>query len=412
VQSAEAAEGGERNAWSSARDFEVRPLVVTSNYPTPQQPNRGTFVETLVRQWHRAGRHVAVIAPHPYWSATTRRLVLSHRQPASQDAPRVLRPAYATFSALNVGPISTRRWTQWSFERATRRSLRGLPFRPSLVYSHFLYPSGESGFLCARRLGLPAVVALGESKFGHWDGHFGYDRTRRLLHSLDAILAVSRGTKRHCMDRYGVPGERIVVVPNAPDTQTFAPTDRRRARQRLGLPLKRTIVAFTGHFIERKGPLRLLEALRARPEVGAVFLGEGPQHPEGEQVLFAGKVPHRDVPTWLSAADLFVLPTRAEGSPNAILEAMACGLPAISYRIPALEETLDDSCGLLVDADDGPQLSGAIASLVDDPQRRAAMSAAARKRAESFTLEERAARIFRWLGSVQARHRAKHRTAP
>src|SRR5262245_27701365 len=143
-----------------------------------------------------------------------------------------------------------------------------------------------------------------------------------------------------------------------------------------------------------------MEAIRSRPDIGAVFLGRGPQRPEGPQVLHAGPVPHEDVPLWLSAADLFALPTLDEGCSNALLEALACGLPVVTSDRPFNRAVVDESMALLVEPTDAAALAAAIGALVDRPALRASLGAAARAHARAFSLERRAARILALLDRV------------
>ncbi|MCH7564039.1 MAG: glycosyltransferase, partial [Gemmatimonadetes bacterium] len=159
----------------------------------------------------------------------------------------------------------------------------------------------------------------------------------------------------------------------------FYPRPRAEMRRKLGLPMDRPIVAFTGHFHERKGPPRLLGAIRTRPEIGAVFLGSGPMTPKGAQVLFSGAVPHQEVPDWLGAADIFVLPTLAEGNCNAIMEAMACGLPVVASDSGEMPKVVGDA-GLIVPEGDAQALARALAALAESPERRRRIGEAGRVR--------------------------------
>jgi glycosyltransferase involved in cell wall biosynthesis len=143
-----------------------------------------------------------------------------------------------------------------------------------------------------------------------------------------------------------------------------------------------------------------MEAIRSRPDIGVAFLGRGPQRPEGPQVLHAGAVPHEDVPLWLSAADLFVLPTLDEGCANALLEALACGLPVVSSDRPFNRAVVDESMARLVEPTDPAALGAAIAELVDQPALRATLGAAALAHAAGFRLERRAGRIVALLREV------------
>ena len=100
---------------------------------------------------------------------------------------------------------------------------------------------------------------------------------------------------------------------------------------------------------------------------------------------------------WLSAADIFVLPTVAEGSCNAILEAMGCGLPVISSDIPSNREILDPSMSILVDPMNISQIKKAIVTLADDAYMRKTMGLAALKQSRGFGVRDRAQRILTWI---------------
>ncbi|MGH0034466.1 MAG: glycosyltransferase [Myxococcota bacterium] len=383
----------------------LRPLVVTHNYPTPELPNFGAFVEALVRQWTRAGTETCVIAPNPYFSLHTKRFTRPGPDSSAQGEPTVLRPGHLTFSNRVVGPIRTARLSLAAFRRSVLRAARRIPFGPDVVYAHFLFPSGHTGLELAERLGVPAVVAVGESGFSLYEETLGRARVEATARRFDGIVSVSQGNRDWVVERYGVDPERVVVVPNATDTEHFRPRDRAALREELGLPRDRVLVGFSGHFDERKGPLRVMEAIRELPEVGAVFLGSGAQQPSGEQVLVARRVPNAEVARYMAATDVYVLPTLNEGSPNAVIEAMACGLPIVSSDIPSLRETVPPEAAHLVDPRDIDALRGAIRTLVDDAGLRERMGAAARAHAERSSIAARADRIRSFLCQVVERGR-------
>lgn len=377
-------------------------MLATSNYPSPFEPNRGTFVETLARQWARCGAEVLVVAPFPYWNRSVRRVVLRH--PATNDVDgrlTVLRPSFVSASNITLAQrLSTARITARNFRRAVRRALAKEARCADIAYGHFLFPAGEATIEVARRRSIPAVAALGESSFGAYERHFGRARMRAVLQAMDGIVAVSKVNRSFCVDEFGVPGERVLVAPNASDLERFFRRDRERSREKLGLPLDRIIVAFVGHFIEQKGPLRVLEAMKAVPTVAGVFLGAGPQQPLGQQVLFAGRVSHEEVPAWLGAADFFVLPTLEEGSCNAVVEAMACGLPVVTSNLPEMHETTDERSALFVDPRSLQNISDAIGRLASDASLRERMGHAALDRARAYSIQDRATGILDWLASL------------
>jgi teichuronic acid biosynthesis glycosyltransferase TuaC len=376
----------------------LRIWVVSNNYPTTHRPNIGTFVEGLVAEWVGAGARVGVIAPHPFWSPQTGRFVSGYPDTSPLEEPQVLRPGYLSLSNLRIGPLSTRRLGLGPFTRSVRGAARRLPFQPDVVYGHFLFPSGHAAAELARGLGVPAVVAVGESHFSDYEREMGVGFCKRTAQRFEGIVSVSERNRAYCVEHYAIPEERVLVAPNAADPARFQPdADRDELRRRLGVPLDRPLVVFVGHFEERKGPLRLIEALGDLPGIGLALLGEGPQAPESPAIVYSGRVAPNEVAAWLGAADLFCLPTLAEGSPNAVVEALACGLPVVSSDIPALRETVDDECAVLVEPQNPTALRDAVAGLLADPERRARMRAAALARAGSLSLSGRSRRILSWL---------------
>lgn len=100
---------------------------------------------------------------------------------------------------------------------------------------------------------------------------------------------------------------------------------------------------------------------------------------------------------YLNAADMFVLPTLAEGCCNAIVEAMACGLPVISSDRPFNDDILDESCSIRIDPSNIEELSDAIALLKNDPELREKLSEGALSKAKGLTIEQRAAAILQFI---------------
>lgn len=375
--------------------------VITSQYPSSFAPQRGTFVRALVNEFSQCGATVTVVAPEPYKPLWKRQTLETSISSAEHNGVITKTPTFLSCSDHRLPwGVTTFGWTVYSFARAALRMRTKKDSQPDVNYGHFLYPSGYAALFLRRKYNTPAVVALGESRLAYYETLLGPERIRKDLSQFSGILAVSKSNKDYCVEHMGVPQERILVIPNAIDSTHFYPRDRGAMRRRLGLPSEQTIVIFVGHFIERKGPMRLLAALRSLPDVKAVFLGQGPQRPEGPQVLYADAVSHDKVPEWLSSADLFVLPTLAEGSCNAILEAMACGLPVVSSNRPFNAEIVNDRVGRLVDPEDSAKLAAVIQDLLQDPVKLRTLGGAAAKRAAEFPLSHRAKIILDWLAGI------------
>ena len=167
-----------------------------------------------------------------------------------------------------------------------------------------------------------------------------------------------------------VPAERVQSVPTGIDLTRFRPADRAAKRAELGLPADAFIVGIVATLRSWKGHRYLLEAVQPLSDIHLVIAGDGPQRAALEvqvellgmkdRVRFAGN--QKNVPPWLQSFDMFVLPSYAnEGVPQALMQAMACGLPVISTPVGSIDEIVTDGeTGLMVVPQDVITLRAAI----------------------------------------------------
>jgi len=168
-------------------------------------------------------------------------------------------------------------------------------------------------------------------------------------------------------------------------------------------------VAFCGRFNKRKGCQRVSEAidLLKIQRVKSVFIGipagADIEEPSCEGILFKGALPHEDIPTYLNAADVFVLPTLAEGCSNAIVEAMACGLPIISSNLPFNLDLLNGENAILVDPMSVEQIATGIEKLLNHPALQQQMSLSALATVKDLTIEKRVRSILQFFQQCEPR---------
>ena len=379
----------------------MRIAFIAGNYPTASRPGPGTFVRQFVRAMARQGNDCAVVGPVSVFDRRFGPLppVCAEERVDGGPAVVVHRPRYVSFSSRRLGGFHTGRWTHAGFVRSALAAVERLSPRPDLVYGHFLYPAGHAAVLAGRRLGVPSVAGVGEGEF--WTVEpFGFARAARDLADATAFLAVSTCIREALEARLNVPARKIKVFPNGVDTARFRPGDRLALRRKRGLPAEAFLVGFAGPFIAQKGYPELVRAVAGLPDVRLVLLGRG-THPAGDpQTAFCGTVPHDDMADYLGACDVFVLPTRIEGSCNSVIEAMACGLPVITASGRHMDDIVDDDTALRVDPADAGAIRAAILALRDDPDRRRRMAAAGVAKAKTLELNERARRVTAWLESV------------
>jgi glycosyltransferase involved in cell wall biosynthesis len=211
------------------------------------------------------------------------------------------------------------------------------------------------------------------------------------------VVAVSEDTARIARQREGIAEPRLTVIPNGVDLDRFGPTGRRdEARAALGIPLSARLLATVSHLTPIKGIDVLVEAAPAiRAAVpGAHFLvaGRGIEQERVQRRIHAlglGKEfrllgSYDDVPGLLEAADLFVLPSRSEGQPNAVIEAMAMGLPVVASRVGGVPEVArHDREALLVEPDEPERLAGACREVLTTPDLAERLGRAGRERARA-----------------------------
>ncbi len=197
-----------------------------------------------------------------------------------------------------------------------------------------------------------------------------------LLKKCDTFVATTEQIKRELIDR-SVPEERIVLIPNGVDTERFTPSTRdekRILREKLGIRPGPACI-FVGRLIRRKGVDVLLrawkEVMRDIPNATLFIVGGGEEKEtlqrlsesfrSGTGVSFLGHIGPAEVAEYYKISDLFVFPSRGEGMPNAILEAMSSGLPVIATAIGGIVDMITDGGnGRLVPPDDHGALAASI----------------------------------------------------
>lgn len=369
---------------------------VTSIYPHAAKPASGAFVKQLVCTIARMGIECVVIHPVSVCDCV-RQLCQSRKGRFGGNGDEnvlVVRPVFLSLSNRTFGRFSSYAATHFFFRRAVFRALRRLSKKPDIVYGHFC-SAGAVAAMWGARHDVPSVVALGESSLGHYGPVLS--RLRGHLRHVNSVVAVSNALGRAAVNELQIPADRVAVFPNGVDANCFFPRGRAEMRNKYKLPHDVFIVAFVGHFNQRKGARRVAEAIEGLEGVGAVFVGDGPLLPTGSGVLFRGSLRHEEVPEMLSAADVFVLPTEAEGCCNAIIEAMACGLPIVTSIGEFNDGIVDENVSLRVKPEDIGAIRDAIVRLRDDGELRQEMAKASLERARGFDVEKRAARIVAWL---------------
>ena len=309
----------------------------------------------LLARWSSAGKLAAVPARE-----TIDGIEVTH--PRTLFVPRLARATWGPLYAASIAPALVRYRN-----------------KVDVVLGSWAYPDGFAAVIAAQLLGVPSVVKLHGSDINvisripgpRW-------LTAWALPRADRIVAVSRALADEAT-ALGVARERIAIVMNGVDRELFHPRDRAAARAELGLP-GGPIALYVGNLKDVKGvqdlPAAWTRAVQAVPEATLVVVGAGPLQgelaagfaPLGDRVRMVGAQPLPAIPTWMAAADVLVLPSHHEGTPNVILEALSCGRRVVATAVGGIPDLITDpALGALVPPRDPEALGRALALALAHP---------------------------------------------
>jgi glycosyltransferase involved in cell wall biosynthesis len=258
----------------------------------------------------------------------------------------------------------------------------------NLILSHFTWSAGYAGARLKEKYSVPFIVtAHGYDiyslpfKDDEWKKKIEY-----VLNTADHIITVSQ-SNRACIKKLDV-SRPVTVIPNGFRSDLFYPRDSNECRKMLNLPLDKKIILTVGNLDPVKGQTHLVESvkkiIRERKDILCVIVGYGKLHTALERlirslaledyVMLAGGKPHDEIPLWMNACDIFVLPSLRESFGVVQIEALACGKPIVATRNGGSEEVItSDEYGVLVEPADSGDLAEKILMALEREWDRAAI---------------------------------------
>jgi teichuronic acid biosynthesis glycosyltransferase TuaC len=323
---------------------QIRLITFSTLYPNTAQPNHGVFVENRLRHLIASGEVISrVVAPVPYFPFRSARFgdYAKFAQVPTWEERHGLtinHPRYALIPkvGMNMAP-SLMAWAALPAIKAAIKAQGGA----DIIDAHYLFPDGVAATIIGKALGLPVVMTARGTDVSLIPR---YPVPRRMIQRAcrraAGVITVSAALKDGLV-AMDVEPDHVTVLRNGVDLKLFRPLDRQATRRRLGLDGP-TLIS-VGHLIERKGHHLIIEAMPALPSFTLLIAGEGPERANlerriaelglGDRVRLLGSRPHAELPELYGAADALVLASSREGWANVLLEAMACGTPAIATPI-------------------------------------------------------------------------------
>lgn len=286
-------------------------------------------------------------------------------------------------------------WTQkeildysWKANGRIRELMR--TYRYDVIHAFFTVPCGALAYLYKKNI--PFVVSLRGSDVPGFNKRFGLQYVflkpmiREIWKKADAVVANSNGLKELALETS--PNLSIGIIPNGIDTNDFEPAISKENDEIRLLCVSR--------LIERKGIRYLIEAVSKlnSEKVKLILVGEGNQEAELKQlvrelgldnsVIFKGYVSHEKISGIYKESDIFVLPSQNEGMSNALLEAMAAGLPVIVTDTGGTSELIDGN-GFIVEKNNSDSIFEALKALIEQPNLLEQMGERSREIAQNLS---------------------------
>lgn len=347
----------------------MRVLCVTRIFPNRVETTMGPYNKKQLAAMRGLGHQVHVVNPIPWFPGAAlfkgrTRASLGGTIPHSDviaDLP-VVHPRF-----LHVPRLSAAHAPLYAAGTlAAAAKLRG---QYDVILSPFAYPDGVASVLLGQLLGIPVAVKLhgGDmnvaAKMPQINGwiRWAFPKVARIVAVSHPLAQAAHG--------FGVPWSKIAVVEDGVDTAVFRIRDKAASKREVSLDPARRHIVYVGRLERRKGVFELMDAFDAlaprHPDVDLVLVGDGEDtatcrswaERHGSRVVLAGQVGVDDVARYYAASDITTLPSHAEGTPNSVIEALACGRPVVATSVGGIPDMIHDTrMGELVARMDVPAL--------------------------------------------------------
>lgn len=345
-------------------------LVITNMYPSKKNPSFGIFIKNQVNAIRNQGFYVDVIG----------------------------------IKDFRMGKFyKIKKYLIWAM-KILFSLLRGKKY--SIVHCHYVFPSGFFGLMFKRLFGAKLVITAhgGDIDKMARKNSFLFNQTKRILKHADSIIAVGENLKQDMISDFQIPENKIFVNNMGVNREIFKPIDKDKAKNKLKLSKQHKHIVFVGNLIEAKGLRELISAFKKLkidyPETELHLIGSNKEpaflsmlkekikKENIKDIHFYPPMTQNKIATWMSAADVFVLPSYLEGFGLSALEAMSCHTPVVGSNVGGLTYLLSDDAGILVKPKDIESLKEGIEKVLNSEDLRNTLIMNGEQKAKKYSLEK------------------------
>jgi glycosyltransferase involved in cell wall biosynthesis len=381
-------------------------LVISNSYPDKENKYvGGIFVKEQVNYLKKYFENVYVISPAAFGFEYLRKTTQKNYK---IDNVYTYFPKYFNFPLFY---FHLRDLWVYLEKRAIHTLLENEKIKFDLIHAHFTWPSGAVAVELKKEYKVPVLITE------HTSMEFKrviekkdpeYIKAWKLCNNIIRV----RKNDITLFDSVGIQLDKVSCIPNGYDDRKFTELDEQMCRENLNLPHDKTIILNVGNLYgEVKGHKYLIgamaEVVKHRNDVLCIIVGSGKLKNKIEKqirnlnlenhVKLVGAKSHDEIPLWMNAADLFLLPSLNEGNPTVMFEALGCGKPFVGTRVGGIPEIIiNDKLGILVEPGDTEGLAHAILRALETEWDEEYI----REYAEQFTWDNIAKQIMKVYKSV------------
>lgn len=390
-------------------------LITATNFPDRFYPYLAPWSKMQADSLFNAGIAIEVVVPRPY-TIPLKYFPYSHfhKLPLNEISDLGYSIHYPRFFYLVpkkmlfgiTGNIYSKMIGKYLFNNFENKEV-------DVVHSRFVYLDGYGCIDFCKKLNVPLVADVhGPCEFGEYlDSKIIKQKHIKALNFIDKFLCVAEWQIEVGKSR-GIPEDKLEYVPLGIDFNKFEYRDKKELREKYGIDENTTLVLFVGQLIERKGLKYLISALptiiKKYKTIKFVIIGSGPEKNDliemcyktnmSQFVDFKGGVPENTMLDYYWMADIFILPSLAEGQPMVIYEAMATENAIIGTNVGGIPDQIKENVtGYLIPPEDSKAICNNILYLLDNPDICVQMGTNSRKRVieKGWTWECYAKRVLK-----------------